>query len=331
MDREKDDERVIPGRLMKFGLANFWPEQDETRREKSKRDSFWKEKEDERIILGNLIKSGILTYRHGGHKARRRTSRCHTAELLDTDTSLEETHNIAGGPDAGLIDHKNSSDAASGGVERSKAAVHPSLSPTSSLHFEIASPDHDHSGASTAGDSAEAEPRFSKELLISMDHDKAHLGIDLRTPPSANKCFPLQDLSPLLVYRNLHSLTITGMMQSYQSYIWPVVWLNLQLTELTLEMAEYGERLNAEVIATAQRYARSKPTMREVAEGRSMAAIPRRLPIAKLSLTNFAVDAPPFVWFGANTFRQLRLHHCEQIEFCLPNELHGKVEVVVTE
>ncbi|CAD6591392.1 MAG: hypothetical protein ASARMPRED_005369 [Alectoria sarmentosa] len=108
---------------------------------------------------------------------------------------------------------------------------------------------------------------FSKDLLIRMNHNKQHVEIDLFRPESERGAFPLQDLSPLCLYRDLRTLKITGMMQSYQSYVWLVVWLNPQLTDLTLEMAGEAEPLDMKTIAEAQKYAMCKPTMRGVAEG----------------------------------------------------------------
>ncbi|GAD96310.1 hypothetical protein ANI_1_1406104 [Paecilomyces variotii No. 5] len=47
----------------------------------------------------------------------------------------------------------------------------------------------------------------------------------------------ISELRPLCTFRHLRVLKITGMMQSYQSVIWQVVWLNPDLEELELEMA----------------------------------------------------------------------------------------------
>ena len=47
----------------------------------------------------------------------------------------------------------------------------------------------------------------------------------------------LEQMSPLSQFRNLRSLKITGMMQSYQKYIWQAAWLNHNLDELELGMA----------------------------------------------------------------------------------------------
>lgn len=49
--------------------------------------------------------------------------------------------------------------------------------------------------------------------------------------------FPSQGLLPLCEFRNLRSLRLGGMLQSYQAYIWRTCWLNPGLEELVLEMA----------------------------------------------------------------------------------------------
>ncbi|PYI05638.1 hypothetical protein BO78DRAFT_397945 [Aspergillus sclerotiicarbonarius CBS 121057] len=47
----------------------------------------------------------------------------------------------------------------------------------------------------------------------------------------------LEQMAPLSQFRNLRSLKITGMMQSYQKYIWQTAWLNHNLDELEIGMA----------------------------------------------------------------------------------------------
>ncbi|KAE8141578.1 hypothetical protein BDV38DRAFT_237131 [Aspergillus pseudotamarii] len=49
--------------------------------------------------------------------------------------------------------------------------------------------------------------------------------------------FPLISLTPLLHFRHLRTLKLTGMMTSYQKYIWQAAWLNPHLEELELGMA----------------------------------------------------------------------------------------------
>lgn len=59
---------------------------------------------------------------------------------------------------------------------------------------------------------------------------------DSKTEP-ALIMLDLEQMSPLCLFRNLRSLKIIGMMQSYQKYIWQAAWLNIDLEELELGMA----------------------------------------------------------------------------------------------
>jgi hypothetical protein len=52
-----------------------------------------------------------------------------------------------------------------------------------------------------------------------------------------NSAVPDKELSLLLSHRNLRVLKITGMLESYQQYIWQAVWMNPHLEVLELEMA----------------------------------------------------------------------------------------------
>ena len=83
---------------------------------------------------------------------------------------------------------------------------------------------------------------FTKEFWPSFDSNTQHLHLDLFWPgvgsePRDGDTFPLEDLEPLCNFHQLRSLKITGMLDSYQKYIWQAVWLNPNLKELTLEMA----------------------------------------------------------------------------------------------
>lgn len=53
-------------------------------------------------------------------------------------------------------------------------------------------------------------------------------------------------MAQLCDFRNLRVLRITGMMQSFQKYIWRAAWLNLNLEELELGMA-LAPRIRASV------------------------------------------------------------------------------------
>ena len=171
---------------------------------------------------------------------------------------------------------------------------------------------------------------FSKNLLIHMDHDKRHLEIDLLRPEGETSLFPPHDLSPLCLYRELQSLKIIGMMRSYQWYIWLVVWLNPQLRTLTLEMAGEAEPLDMKAIAQARKYAECKPTMREVAQGKTKAEVLNKFHIVNLSLTNFVVHEAPFRWFSDTTLQKVELFRCQDAGFQLPIIMERGFNITVT-
>lgn len=56
-------------------------------------------------------------------------------------------------------------------------------------------------------------------------------------PSGLARVLPLNELNPLTEFRHLRVLKITGMMRTYQKYIWETVWRNPELTDLWLEMA----------------------------------------------------------------------------------------------
>ena len=172
--------------------------------------------------------------------------------------------------------------------------------------------------------------KFSKGLLIRMEHNKQHLEIDLFRPESDESVFPLHDLSPLCLYRDLRTLKITGMMQSYQLYIWLTAWLNPQLTDLTLEMAGKAEPLDVWAIVKAQQYAKSKPSMQEVAQGKTTTVVLSKFHIINLSLTNFVVHDAPFQYFSDMKLQRVELHRCKDAGFELPSVMERSFNITVT-
>lgn len=48
--------------------------------------------------------------------------------------------------------------------------------------------------------------------------------------------FPINEMAPLCMFRNLRILKLTGMMQSYQMYIFQAAWLNTNIEELEIGM-----------------------------------------------------------------------------------------------
>ena len=172
---------------------------------------------------------------------------------------------------------------------------------------------------------------FSKTALIHMDRGIYDISMDLFRLSNNPSVYPVHDLAPLCQYRHLRSLTITGMMQSYQSRIWEVVWLNLYLTDLTLEMEMDGEeRLDNEAIRKGRRYALWKPTLGDYVRGHTTTAIPEKLLVVNLSLTGFVMDRGSLDWFDAQRLRYVRLHRCEGDLDSLPEGLKGMVELTVT-
>ncbi|KAL4950615.1 hypothetical protein BDW69DRAFT_202007 [Aspergillus filifer] len=140
--------------------------------------------------------------------------------------------------------------------------------------------------------------------------------------------FPVSDMTPLCTFRNLRSLKITGMMQSYQSYIFQAAWLNPNLEELELGMAlpprlrraykwpyiKGGWRLDKATYGEPVYYGTGTGTLHksygraayldkhciEKSKIRAMAIGPtrNRLSIRTLILTGIVVDADPFLhWF----------------------------------
>lgn len=198
-------------------------------------------------------------------------------------------------------------------------------------HLVLASPYRGDNVPEDSSDTLTTPQRiFSKKLLVDMDHSIHHLEIDLFRPGTTKKdVFPLQDLSPLCLYRHLRTLKIVGMMESYQWYIWLTVWMNQGLTDLTLEMANQGERLSCELIAEAQKYAHSKPTMHELVHGRETSAILKKLPIVQLRLTNFIIDTQPFMFFSGTRLQAIEFCRCQDAGFRLPEEIHENVKVAV--
>ncbi|RHZ53728.1 uncharacterized protein CDV56_104570 [Aspergillus thermomutatus] len=166
--------------------------------------------------------------------------------------------------------------------------------------------------------------------------DLAALGIDVFWPVKEaqdveENVLDIEEMAPLCQFRNLRVLKITGMMQSYQKYIWQAAWLNTELEELelgmaleprirrrsskrwpyikggwTLDTSHYSEpvyyghagdgTLDPKVGAGEylDKTAIEKAKVRAMVMGRTL----NRLSIKTLTLTGFVVDADPFIhWF----------------------------------
>ncbi|KAL6235098.1 hypothetical protein BDW75DRAFT_251113 [Aspergillus navahoensis] len=145
---------------------------------------------------------------------------------------------------------------------------------------------------------------------------------------------PIDEMAPLCTFHNLRILKITGMMQSYQMYIFQAAWLNTNLEELEIGMAlpprlrrgykwpyiKGGWRLNKATFAEPVYYGTGYGTLLrtvgvaeyldkmciEKAKIRAMAAgrTRNRLSIRTLTLTGVVVDADPFLhWFDPKSLK----------------------------
>ncbi|OJJ51755.1 hypothetical protein ASPZODRAFT_163543 [Penicilliopsis zonata CBS 506.65] len=175
---------------------------------------------------------------------------------------------------------------------------------------------------------------------------------------------PLEELKPIIEFRSLRVLKITGMMQSYQKYIWEVVWLNPELTDLWLEMAlepSLESNLSGEWQVIKHNWKVQEPfadgfeiyygdkgtgnlnpsigdgeyldkNAMEKAKMRAMiaASMGMYLPIRNMTLVGFVVDAGPFhLFFDPEKLKRITFKRdCVDAGFFLPEIMKNRVCVV---
>ncbi|KAF4266169.1 hypothetical protein KXV68_008835 [Aspergillus fumigatus] len=188
--------------------------------------------------------------------------------------------------------------------------------------------------------------------------DLTALGIDVFWPVKEGQdveegMLKIEEMAPLCQFRNLRTLKITGMMQSYQRYIWQAAWLNTELEELELGMAleprirrsaskrwpyiKGGWRLDEAHHSEPVYYGHAgdgtldpkigageyldktaieKAKVRAMVMGRTL----NRLSIKTLTLTGFVVDADPFIhWFDPKHLKCINFKDfCVDAGFYLP-------------
>ncbi|KAL4892859.1 hypothetical protein BDV59DRAFT_202231 [Aspergillus ambiguus] len=174
---------------------------------------------------------------------------------------------------------------------------------------------------------------------------------------------PLEALAPLCEFRSLRVLKLTGMIQSYQKYIWQAAWLNTKLEELELEMVlpprlrrsfsgkwpyiKGGWKLNPMHLGQPVYYGQfgdgnlshhvgvgeylDKLAI-EKAKFRAMLMGGRtcnRLSIRKLTLTGFVVDADAFLhWFDPTRLKCVNFkNYCVDAGFYLSTPMR-KVSIL---
>ena len=186
------------------------------------------------------------------------------------------------------------------------------------------------------------------------EHDLA------RTDSEHSTIFPYDGLKPLLAFRNLHTLVLNGMQQSYQRLIWATCWLNPNLTTVSLEMAlEPLINISSDVRHRKIDSTWSLPSSateveeteylghhgtgalhEEFGDGEYLDTqaikmaqlevseeIPetnmRYLPIENLTLMNFVIDSGPFLrWFNPDKLEKIDLKDgCIDAGLHLPDEM----------
>ncbi|KAJ6151712.1 hypothetical protein N7470_006840 [Penicillium chermesinum] len=191
---------------------------------------------------------------------------------------------------------------------------------------------------------------------------RLHLDLFIPFTPSAEDDFlAIEEMKPLLGFRQLRSLHISFITNSLQPYIWQAVWANVHLEELELEMA-IGPRLDSPCKELwkpidgswkmdnrvggkprQRRIGRDTPRPRrgeyldklaiEKAKIRAVVAgglTNPRLPIKKLTLNGFIVDADPFLnWFDPQMLRSIHFKaNCIDSGFWLPKSMsHVSIRV----
>ncbi|OGE49797.1 hypothetical protein PENARI_c019G02721 [Penicillium arizonense] len=195
-----------------------------------------------------------------------------------------------------------------------------------------------------------------------LPRSKATLGLDLFSSIEEDKkddgILAIIELKPLCEFRNLRSLKLTGMLRSYQVYIWQAVWQNPNLGALHLAMAlepgilsiqstewkqiktgwkmsgkqyadpvyygQYGTgELNPDIGygEYLDKYAIEKAKIRAMAMGPTS----KRLGIKTISLSGFVVDADPFLhWFDPEKLRTIHFKaHCVDAGLWLPRNMRN--------
>ncbi|EEH04667.1 conserved hypothetical protein [Histoplasma capsulatum G186AR] len=172
---------------------------------------------------------------------------------------------------------------------------------------------------------------------------------------------PLEAMGPLCSFRKLRFLRLTGMSQSYQKYIWQVAWLNPGLETLELEMmlepcirrafsswpyikggwiqrskpeaersSYYGDEGQGILHRRAGigEYLDKYSIVHAKARAAQMGSTLHLLPVVKLSLTGFVVDADPFHLFNPHRLRLINFkNNCVDAGFALPERMREQVVV----
>jgi hypothetical protein len=154
-----------------------------------------------------------------GLARRVRTSSFGAVTALDLKFSIDTTSEV--------VDRPKSSAATVRAVEiLPSPLITPLDSPISSNLATSFKPIQSFRGGSSWEELSRSKSTLGLNLFSSIDEDEKDDGI-----------LAIIELKPLCEFRNLRSLKLTGMLRSYQMYIWQAVWLNVNLKTLALAMA----------------------------------------------------------------------------------------------
>jgi hypothetical protein len=178
---------------------------------------------------------------------------------------------------------------------------------------------------------------FRPSLWRHLERNRSTLNLDLFWPlkpdqegeDDDSEIFPLDAMRPLCEFRQLRSLQLNGMLQSYQKHIWQTCWLNPALEELTIEMAlepamhdpyrqhcpairndwkmknedegsvEYLGQDGEGILGTE--FGVGEYLDRQAIAMAKLAAVPmggrlRYLPVVKLAISGFVIDSGALTW-----------------------------------
>ncbi|KAI1936432.1 hypothetical protein LOZ04_001240 [Ophidiomyces ophidiicola] len=200
-----------------------------------------------------------------------------------------------------------------------------------------------------------------------LDAERDNVYLDLfwsshKENPFRPEIMPIVELAPLSNFRHLRILKLTGMLQSYQPYIWQAVWLNQNLEELHLEMAlepcirqtfcaswpkirgnwfprtavavrglYYGKSGRGELqrrVGFGEYLDKHAIAAAKIAAA-ALGPTSEKLPVVKLTLMGFVVDSDPFfLWFNPHRLRSIDFKdHCVDAGFALPVKMSEHVIV----
>ncbi|KLJ06657.1 hypothetical protein EMPG_17856 [Blastomyces silverae] len=216
-------------------------------------------------------------------------------------------------------------------------------------------------GKTKKEDESERRKEKAKEEILNPFDDEYEIAISDDDDDEDDGILPVEAIAPLCNFRNLRFLKLAGMSQSYQKYIWQAAWLNPGLETLELEMAlepcirrafsgwpyikggwiqqskpggerssyygDDGKGILHRRVGIGE-YLDKYAIVHAKARAARMGGTLSLLPVVKLSLTGFVVDAEPFHLFNPHRLRLINFKNdCVDAGFTLPERMREQVVV----